>query len=182
MRILGISGSLRQGSHNTRLLRAAGELLPPGAQLALSEDLRLVPPFDEDAEARPPLSVVRLRAEVAASDAVLIATPEYNHSVPGQLKNTLDWLSRPLATNPLRGKPVAVVGASTGPFGAVWGQAEVRKALAAVGARVDERELPVPFAADGLDPRGRLHDPDLRERLRSILHDLAVPAEIARAA
>ena len=141
-----------------------------------------MPPFDEDAEARPPLSVVRLRAEVAASDAVLIATPEYNHSVPGQLKNALDWLSRPLATNPLRGTPVAVIGASTGLFGAVWAQAEARKVLAAVGARVDERELPVPSAADGLDPGGRLRDPDLRERLRSILRDLAAPAELPEAA
>ena len=106
MRILGISGSLRRGSHNRKLLRAAEELLPPGVELELWDELKAVPPFDEDDEAGPePAAVASLRDAVAAADAILIATPEYNASVPGQLKNAIDWLSRPVATTPLRGKP-----------------------------------------------------------------------------
>src|SRR5579863_9119435 len=138
MRILGISGSLRRGSHNSALLRAAGSLLPPGAELVVYDGLREIPPYDEDMLATPPEAVVRLREAVAAADAVLIATPEYNHSIPGALKNALDWASRPFASNAFRGKPVAVIGASTGLFGAVWAQAETRKVLAAMGARVAE--------------------------------------------
>ena len=93
---------------------------------------------------------------------MLFATPEYNHSIPGQLKNALDWLSRPLKTSPLKGKPVAVVGASTGLFGAVWAQAELRKVLGAIGARVVDRELPVGLADDAFTADGRLADEDAR--------------------
>src|SRR5581483_5052719 len=119
MRILGISGSLRVGSHNTRLLHAAAGLLPDGVELELFEGLRDVPPYDEDADVEPaPAAVARLRAAIADADALLISTPEYNSSVPGQLKNALDWASRPRAAAALRDKPVAVVGASAGAFGA----------------------------------------------------------------
>ena len=148
--VLGISGSLRSGSFNTRLLEAAGRQLPAGSQLVVWDQLKSVPPFDEDDEASPALAVEALRRAVAAADAVLIATPEYNHSLPGQLKNALDWLSRPFATNVLRGKPVAVIGASTGLFGAVWAQAEARKVLQAIGARVLDEDLPVGQAHDAL--------------------------------
>ena len=144
MRILGISGSLRKDSHNTALLRAAAELLPPGVELELFDGLRDVPPYDADEDA-PELhapGVVALKDAIERADAVLISTPEYNHSIPGVLKNALDWASRPVADNVLRGKPAAVVGASTGLFGAVWAQAEVRKVLAAIGAEVVDRELP----------------------------------------
>ena len=134
MKILGISGSLRRDSHNAQLLRAAALQLPPGVELELWEDLKAVPPYDADDEVLPrPRPVRELDAAIRAADAVLISTPEYNHSVPGQLKNALDWISRPLAQSPLRNKPVAVVGASTGLFGAVWAQAEVRKVLGAIG-------------------------------------------------
>src|SRR5206468_8202087 len=105
-----------------------------------------------------PATVEALRDAVRAADAVLIATPEYNSSVPGALKNALDWASRPLATNAFRNKPVAVIGASTGAFGAVWAQAELRKVLAAMGARVTEVELAVGHAGEKLDERGRLID------------------------
>ena len=130
MRILGISGSLRCDSHNTALLRAAAELLPPGVELELWDGLRDVPPYDQDDDVEPaPPAVAALRAAVAGADAVLIATPEYNSSIPGALKNALDWASRPFATNAFRNKPVAVIGSSAGVFGAVWAQAELRKVL-----------------------------------------------------
>jgi len=116
MRILGISGSLRKDSHNTALLRAAAELLPPGVELELFDGLRDVPPYDADEDV-PELhapGVLALKDAIERADAVLIATPEYNHSIPGVLKNALDWASRPFPDNALRGMPVAVVGASTG--------------------------------------------------------------------
>jgi chromate reductase len=103
---------------------------------------------------------------------VLFATPEYNHSIPGALKNALDWLSRPLAESPLRGKPVAVVGASTGLFGAVWAQAELRKVLGAIGARVADRELPVGLAGDAFTDAGRLADSELELVLADLLAEL----------
>jgi chromate reductase len=140
MRILAISGSLRRDSHNTALLRAAAGLLPPGVELTIHDGLREIPPFDEDELTAVPSAVRRLRDEVDAADAVLVSTPEYNSSIPGQLKNALDWLSRPLVESPLRNKPAAVIGASTGMFGAVWAQAETRKVLGAIGARVLDRE------------------------------------------
>jgi chromate reductase len=151
MKVLAISGSLRRRSHNTALLRAAAERAPAGVELELWNGLRAVPPYDEDDDGgAAPAAVEALRAAIAGADAVLIATPEYNHSIPGALKNALDWASRPFATNPLRDKPVAVIGASTGIFGAVWAQAETRKVLAATGARVLDRELAVGQAAERL--------------------------------
>jgi chromate reductase len=147
MRLLGISGSLRGGSHNTALLRAAGALLAPPARLTLLTGVGDVPAYDEDRDtATPPPQVVALRQAIASADALLIATPEYNASIPGALKNALDWASRPFPANVLRDKPVAVAGASTGMFGAVWAQAELRKVLRTTGARVLERELAVPHA------------------------------------
>src|ERR671933_2491493 len=160
MKVLALSGSLRRDSYNTKLVHAAGRLLPDGVELELWDRLKEVPPYDEDDDVEPaPAAVAALRAAIAGADAVLVATPEYNHSIPGQLKNALDWVSRPLAESPLRNKPAAVVGASTGMFGAVWAQAEVRKVLAALGARVIDRELPVGLADDAFDG-DRLADRD----------------------
>jgi chromate reductase, NAD(P)H dehydrogenase (quinone) len=171
--VLAISGSLRRDSYNTRLLRAAAALLPPGAELRLWESLKDIPPFDEDDETGPPhIAVARLREAVRRADVILFATPEYNGSVPGQLKNALDWLSRPYATNALRGKPAGVVGASSGVFGAVWAQAEARRVLAAIGARVADRELPVGSVAERFDANGRLLDDDVAAQLRDLLADL----------
>jgi chromate reductase len=146
MRVLGISGSLRRDSHNTELLRAAASLLPSGVEFEIFDGLADIPIYDADIEDQAPQAVHKLREMIGAADAVLIATPEYNHSVPGGLKNALDWVSRPIETNTLRNKPVAVIGASTGMFGAVWAQAEVRKIATAMGARVIDREVPVPVA------------------------------------
>jgi chromate reductase, NAD(P)H dehydrogenase (quinone) len=183
MRILGISGSLRRGSHNRRLLRAAGDALPPGADLVEWEGLAGLPIFDEDLEADPPEAVRDFLAAVEEADALLIATPEYNASVPGGLKNALDWASRPFPDNVLRDKPSAVIGASTGLFGAVWAQAEVRKALKASGAHVLESELPVGLADGAFSEDGGLADPELTARLEDLLGDLcreiAAPVEAA---
>jgi chromate reductase len=184
MRVLGISGSLRRGSHNTKLLRAAAAELPPEASFVLFEELAAVPPYveDHDGDEGPP-GVAALRAAIEAADALIIATPEYNSSVPGQLKNALDWASRPLATNALRGKPVVVVGASTGVFGAVWAQAELRKILGAIGAWVLDLELPVGQADDAFAADGALRDPRLGELLAdavAALVDAATPPASAR--
>jgi chromate reductase len=176
MRLLGISGSLRRDSHNTRLLRVAVQLAPPPAELELFDGLKDVPPYDEDDDVDPaPDAARRLRQAIAGADALLIATPEYNSSLPGQLKNALDWASRPFPDNVLRNKPVAVIGASTGAFGAVWAQAEARKVIGATGARVIDVELPV-AGADGAFDGDRLADRELEGHLSEILGQLIAAA------
>lgn len=179
MRVLGISGSLREHSHNTELLRAAATVLPPGTQFDLFEDLAAVPPYNEDEEAATPPAVAALKQAIRDADAVIFSTPEYNHSLPGQLKNALDWVSRPVADNPLRGKPVAVLGASTGMFGAVWAQAELRKVAAALGARVIDREFPLALAGDAFSADGSLVDADLRDELADLVAELCGELAVA---
>jgi chromate reductase len=180
MKILAVSGSLRRDSWNTKLLRAAEELLPAEAELELFDALKEIPPYDEEDDRNlPPAAVAQFRAAIAGADAVLFATPEYNSSVPGQLKNALDWASRPLATNVLRNKPVAVVGASTGAFGAVWAQGELRKVLRAIGARTVGEEVPVGHAPTRFDENGTLVDQDVRERLAQAV-EVLVAAGAAR--
>ena len=169
MRVLGLSGSLRAGSHNAKLLRAAADLLPPGCELVAFDQLKAIPPYDEDDEPNRPPAVQALCEAIGEADAVLVATPEYNHSIPGGLKNALDWVSRPLAETPFKGKPVVVIGASTSMFGAVWAQAEVRKVLGALHAKPLDRELPVSSADQRFDAEGRLADEELRAQLADIL-------------
>jgi chromate reductase, NAD(P)H dehydrogenase (quinone) len=167
MKILGISGSLRRDSYNTALLRNTP------LEVELWDELKAIPPYDEDDDVEPaPAAVARMRAAVAGADAILFATPEYNASIPGQLKNAIDWLSRPRATSALRNKPVAVVGASTGAFGAVWAQAELRKVLATAGARVVEGDVAVGHAHEHFDQYGRLLDESLREQLQLVVQEL----------
>jgi chromate reductase, NAD(P)H dehydrogenase (quinone) len=178
MKLLGISGSLRRESHNSTLLRAAEELLPPSVELEIFDGLKAVEPYDEDDDRGDgPAGARRLREAIEAADAILIATPEYNSSIPGQLKNAIDWASRPLRENALWGKPLAVVGASTGMFGAVWAQAEVRKTAAASGARIVDRDLPVGHANEALTDDGRLVDAELRDRYVEIIDELIALAE-----
>jgi chromate reductase len=173
VRILGISGSLRRGSHNRRLLRAAGVLLPPGVDLVEWDGLAALPAFDEDLENTPPGVVREFFTAIEGADALLIATPEYNASLPGALKNAIDWASRPFPENVLRYKPTAVIGASTGLFGAVWAQAEVRKTMKASGAHVLESELPVGMAGFAFaEVEDALADPELNQRLQDLLADL----------
>ena len=177
MRILGISGSLRRGSHNTNLLRAAADLLPPGVELDVFDGLRELPPYDADLDVEPADPAVgRLRDAIASADGVLIATPEYNGSIPGVLKNALDWASRPFPDNALRGKPVAVIGASTGLFGAVWAQAEVRRVLGTIGADVIEHELPVGQADTAFHVNGGLVEPQQQAVLSDLVRVLAARA------
>jgi chromate reductase len=172
MRVLGISGSLRHESHNSRLLRAAAEMLPPRAELVRLEGLELVPPYNEDLDTEDaPRAVRRLREQIAEADAVLVATPEYNASVPGLLKNAIDWASRPFDDNVFRDKPVLVVGASTGIFGAVWAQAELRKVLSHIGADVAESELAVGQAHLSLSDEG-WRESELARMLREQLSEL----------
>ena len=176
MKILGISGSLRRDSYNTALLRNAP------LELELWDGLKSIPPYDEDDDVEPaPPAVAEMRAAVAGADALLIATPEYNASVPGQLKNAIDWLSRPFATSVLRNKPVAVVGASTGAFGAVWAQAELRKVLATAGAWVVEGDVAVGHAHERFDANGVLMDDNLREQLKEVVDALVSEASLREA-
>lgn len=173
MRILGISGSLRAASYNTALLRAAAEVAPPGVALDIYEDLELLPPFNEDREVDPPAEVVRLRAEIAGADAVLFATPEYNTTMPGQMKQVVDWASRPHGPDSaLWGKPVAVIGASVTDYGAMWAQDHLRNALGVAGARVLRDDLPVAKANDLFSEDLKLVDPETRDRLAELVQNL----------
>ncbi|HEX4357052.1 MAG TPA: NAD(P)H-dependent oxidoreductase [Pseudonocardia sp.] len=180
LKILGISGSLRAGSHNRRLLEVAATELPAEVSFEIYNGLGDIPPYLEEEEGDPtPESVTALRDAVHAADAVLLATPEYNGSIPGQLKNALDWASRPFPDNSLRNKPVAVIGASTGLFGAVWAQAELRKVLTTIGATVVDAELPVGQAHDAFGDDNRLADPDLHKALADIVKQLVEASKAA---
>ena len=185
MRVLGLAGSLRRGSLNRRLLEAAAELAPSGVEVVVYDRLAEVPLFDEDLEQASgagPEGVRRLRAAVVGADAVLIATPEYNSSIPGVLKNALDWASRPLAESPVLNKPVAVLSSSTGMFGGVWAAAETRKVLGALGARTLEDTVAVAKAHERL---ANGVDATLLDELRTVVDALgtAVRArEMARTA
>jgi chromate reductase, NAD(P)H dehydrogenase (quinone) len=179
MRILAVSGSLREGSFNTSLLRAALEAAPEGVELEIWEGLGELPLYDEDIEDDAPESVRRLREDWAAADAILFSTPEYNGSVPGGLKNAVDWASRPSLEGVLRNKPVAVVGASTGQFGALWAQQDLKRILGIAGARVVGTEIPVARADERIDNEGRLLDGEVFEQLRLHLTTLASEAVAA---
>jgi chromate reductase, NAD(P)H dehydrogenase (quinone) len=180
MRVLGISGSLRRDSYNTALLRHAGALFEAaGARFEIYDRLRDLPPYDQDDDVEDaPEAVARIRATVVEADAVFFVTPEYNSSIPGVLKNAVDWLSRPsLADSALRNKPAAVVGASIGAFGAVWAQAELRKVLGATGARVVEGDVAVGHAMERFDATGRLNDENLEEQVREVAGALLAEAQ-----
>jgi chromate reductase, NAD(P)H dehydrogenase (quinone) len=183
MRVLAISGSLRRDSNNTALLRALAEEAPSGVDVELWNGLKEIPPYDSDDDLQPgPPAVEAFRELVREADAVFFATPEYNSSLPGALKNALDWASRPFAANAFRSKPVAVVASSAGAFGGVWAAAELRKVLAAMGARVTDVELAVGHATEKLDVRGEVGDDDLRAELREALDTLlaeTVPVSVA---
>ncbi|MDX6481505.1 MAG: hypothetical protein QOG85_2015 [Gaiellaceae bacterium] len=177
MRILGVSGSLREGSFNTSLLRAALEAAPDGVELELWNGLADLPLYDEDLDgADAPEPVRRLREAWGKADAILFATPEYNGSVPGGLKNAIDWASRPVRASALNNKTVAVVGASTGQFGALWAQQDLKRILGIAGARVVGTEIPVGRAPERFDGEGRLLDGELFKQLRLHLTTLAAGA------
>jgi len=172
MKILAVSGSLRAGSHNTELLRLAAAGAPEGVEIELWEGVGDLPLYDQDLEgdADLPRSVRCLRADWDGADAILFATPEYNGSIPGGLKNAIDWASRPKGAAALTNKTVAVVGASTGQFGALWAQQDLRRVLGIAGARVVGEELPAAKAHEGFDEA-------LRDRLRQAVDTLVVAAQ-----
>lgn len=170
MRVLGINGSLRAGSYNRQLLELAGKLLPEGVEFEVYDRLADIPPYREDAADAPEV-VADLRERVSAADAVLIATPEYNGSIPGQLKNALDWASRPFPDNSFKGRPTAVIGASVGLYGALWAQAELRKVLGLMGAAVVDEELPVGQADQAFGSDGGL-DTDREAALSALVGKL----------
>ena len=176
MRILALSGSLRAGSHNTDLLRGAAAAAPDGIEIELYHGLKEIPPYDADDD-RPgerPVAVERFKAALTEADGILVATPEYNSSIPGVLKNALDWASRPLVESPVRGKPVAILSSSTGMFGGVWAAAETRKVMGALGARTLEETVAVAKAdvrlADGVDAA-------LLAELRAVVDALAAAVD-----
>jgi chromate reductase len=176
--IFGIAGSFRAGSHNMQLLRLAAEELPEGVDLVVFDGLAEIPAFDQDLEDLAPDAVDALKAAIAEADGILVATPEYNGSIPGALKNAFDWVSRPIAESPIRTKPIAVIGASTSAFGAVWAQRELKKVLGVMGARVLDAELPVAKAERAL------LEPDiaLRAGLAGVVDQLVAAAETERIA
>jgi chromate reductase, NAD(P)H dehydrogenase (quinone) len=175
MRILAISGSLRAASYNTALLRAAAELAPEDVTIELYEGLGELPHYSEDTDGElTPPQAARLREAIAGADAVVIATPEYNTTMPSQVKGIVDWGSRPdRQSAALWGKPVLVIGASVTDYGAMWAQDHLRKALGIAGARVLEGDLPVARAHERFDAEGRLVDPETRARLAELLDELA---------
>jgi len=180
VRILAISGSLRAESYNTGLARAAVELAPEGVFVDLYDGLALLPPYDQDldeGESEPPAAALDFRERIEAADALLIVTPEYNGSIPGVLKNAIDWASARHRGSSFKNKTVAIAGATTGQYGAIWAQQDLRRVLGICGARVIEDELPVSTAHQRFDERGVLADPLVGERLRA--HLAALVAEAA---
>jgi chromate reductase len=178
MRILAIPGSVRRDSHNLRLLRHAAERAPEGVEIEVYTGLKSIPPYDEDDDVQPaPAPVAELRRLVAEADGILIATPEYNSSIPGVLKNAIDWVSRPRASTPFQNKPAAVIGASTGQFGAVWAQAELRKVLGSTGARVVDLDLPLAKAHEAFDEDDALTSAQHHVRLDEVIEALVEAIE-----
>lgn len=174
VRILGIPGSLRQGSYNRAALHAAKEVLPSEAALEIF-DLGGIPPFSEDDEATLPPRVVELKAKIREADAILIATPEYNYSISGVLKNAIDWASRPHGDNAWDGKPVAIMGASVGATGTARAQYHLRQTFVFLNMYpVNKPEVMISAAAQRFDERGHLVDETTRERIGQLLAALVV--------
>lgn len=176
LRVLGIAGSLREKSFNRALVRAAGEVAPEWVEWRVYDRLGEVPPYDQDEDADPPPpAVAHLRESIGRADALLIATPEYNHSIPGVLKNAVDWASRPYGESVLVDRPVAVIGASPSRFGAQWAQEDLRRVLEACGAEGLDVELAVSRADDRIRD-GELVDEEVREELQEITGRLSTAA------
>ncbi|MEA2608525.1 MAG: hypothetical protein QOJ75_768 [Chloroflexota bacterium] len=186
LRILGFAGSLRRASYNRGLIRAAADQAPGGVIVQIF-DLLDIPLYNQDIEdAGEPASVVALKLAMSRADALLVATPEYNHGIPGVLKNAIDWASRPRATSPLRDKPVAVMGASPGSGSTARAQAQLREAFVFTGACVMPLpELMVGAAASHFDDAGDVIDPELRSsvvELVTALRDWTARIDLRRAA
>jgi chromate reductase len=170
--VLGIAGSLRQASYNRAALRAAEQLVPEGARLDIF-DLAGIPPFNQDEEKSPPARVVELKRSIRAADAVLLVTPEYNYSIPGVLKNAIDWASRPYGDNSWEGKPVAVMGASVGALGTARAQYHLRQVFVFLNMHaVNKPEVMISGAAERFDEQGNLKDENTGKLIRNLLESL----------
>ncbi len=171
--ILGISGSLRSDSYNMAALRAAQELCPPGATIQLFEELGHVPLYNQDMENALPAAVADLKRRIEAADAVLFACPEYNFSVPGVLKNAIDWASRPHGDNSWQGKPAAILGASVSMLGTARAQYHLRQSMVFLDMHpVNQPEVMIASAADKFDDQGKLTDKDSRKFITQLLENL----------
>jgi len=172
--ILGFAGSLRKGSYNRALLRAAVELKPKDAQIEIF-DLEGIPPFSQDLETRMPERVTEFKAKIKAADAIIIATPEHNYSIPGVLKNAIDWASRPYGDNSFDGKPVAIMSASTGMLGGARAQYHLRQTFVFLNMYpINKPEVIVTFAEEKIDENGRVKDEATRKFIRELLENLVV--------
>jgi chromate reductase len=170
--ILGLAGSLRKGSYNKALLRAAAELVPKGAKLEIF-DIEGIPLYNQDLEYEMPAKVKEFKAKIRSADAILVATPEYNYSIPGVLKNAIDWASRPPGDNSFEGKPVAVMSASIGMLGGARAQYHLRQVFVTLNMHpINKPEVIVPFAKDKFDENGQLKDDTTRTRIRELLENL----------
>ena len=170
--ILAFAGSLRKSSYNRALLRAAVELTPADARLEIF-DLEGIPPFNQDLETAVPERVKQFKSKIKAADAILIATPEHNYSIPGVLKNAIDWASRPHGGNSFEGKPAAIMSASTGMLGGARAQYHLRQTFVFLNMHpVNKPEVFVTFAAQKFDEQGRLTDEKTKEIIRSLLEAL----------
>ena len=172
MKVLAISGSLRDDAFSTRLVSAAADLAPDGVEVGRYEGLDAIPGFNQDLESEVPDAVEDLRRHVDEADAILIVTPEYNASMPGQLKNAIDWASRPHGESALAGKPAAIVSSSPMPFGAIWANQQVRKAFTITGTPTVERELAIGKIDEKLDESDRLTDDAARADFSALLAEL----------
>jgi chromate reductase, NAD(P)H dehydrogenase (quinone) len=170
--ILGFAGSLRRDSYNKALLRLAAEVMPPDAELE-TFDLEGIPPFNQDLENKPSLRVKEFKARIRAADAILIATPEYNYSIPGVLKNAIDCASRPYGDNALEGKPVAIMGASIGMIGSARAQYHLRQSCVFLNMHpLNRPEVMVPMAQDKVDKAGRIADEQTRTLVKQLFEAL----------
>ena len=172
IRILGIAGSLRRESYNRAALRAAGQLVPPDATLDIFE-LDGIPGFSQDEEQNPPAKVVELKRRIREADAVLIVTPEYNYSVPGVLKNAIDWASRPYGDSAWSGKPAAIMGASVGTIGTARAQYHLRQIMVFLNMfPINQPEVMIGQAATRFDKAGNLTDEATKDHIRKALTNL----------
>jgi chromate reductase len=172
LNILGIAGSLRRDSYNRAALRGARELVPDGAKLDIFE-LNGIPCFNQDDELQPPAKIIELKTQVRAADAILFVTPEYNYSIPGVLKNAIDWASRPYGDSAWTGKPVAVMGASIGMFGTARAQYHLRQVFVFLNMHpLNQPEVMIAKAAERFDADGNLTDEKTRDLIRRLLQDL----------
>ena len=178
--ILGFAGSLRKGSYNRALLRAAMELMPKDVKFEIF-DLEGIPPFSQDLEAKMPERVVEFKAKIKAADAILVATPEYNYSIPGVLKNAIDWASRPYGDNSFEGKPAAIMSASTGMLGGARAQYHLRQVFVFLNMHpVNRPEVFVTFAPQNIDESGRVTDEMTRKFMGELLESLVAWAKLLK--